>query len=701
MRGVRCDGSACDDVSVGIERERLELEPFSLEGQPGKTRVRRPNGESFPLAPEHEAFLELAARGVSPQQMALHGWSSGRPFSFRSLARFIAFLCEKRLIKNASAYEFAESLRPGFAWRRSLVSEPLMEIEVVRWGPGRRRPILASVFSALVLALAAMGFLYIVYLLGSAYHARLDSRLVPFSRLGTRGHFWSLLGFGFLWISCARSAVGLVKFIAVRLASGETKALRFAVDLCSIRVESTDASLTQRKSGAEAFAAFASMAAPFSAAAFLLPLDLGPEASTAAALFFPVGWLIETSPFTRGPLTDLVRYLYNWKIDLADSRPERPAGTDPESSVAAMHVVCSVIWVIVASSFFGLPFADLVRFAREWMVFPDSYAKISAFVFFGFAALVALSFLDDIANAVSYGANADRVGVRRLWRLRSRRTRDRALADAASFKNRAALESAPVLRQLSPAGREAVIKRSALVSYDKGEAICRQGDAKRELYVLLSGRAAVQVRKSGGRRKTVMVFEPGSVFGEVGFFLGQTRTADVIALEPCVALEIRRQGELGELDPERSGELRDRIRFLQALASSSFLRDLPGEAHDALAALGHPRSFPAGTRIVREGEAGDECYFVVQGTATAIQGRDPVSKLGPGDAFGEIALLRLQPFRTATVVTDVDMLAMELKGARLWELMSAHLSLALEIERLAQHRLARDAAVRSSGAAPA
>ena len=306
--------------------------------------------------------------------------------------------------------------------------------------------------------------------------------------------------------------------------------------------------------------------------------------------------------------------------------------------------------------------------------------------------MAAASFIDDVFNAASYGADSDRLGVRKLWRMRSRRARDRALAVVADFKSRAALESAPLLRQLPAQARQQLLKRSSLVAFDRGEMICRQGENKRELYVLLSGRAAVRKRKSGGRRQTVMIFEAGSIFGETGFFLARPRMADVSALEPCVALEVRHDDGVAELDPQRSVEIRDRIWFLQALASSSFLRDLPGEAHDALGALGTSRSFAAGTAIVREGESGDECYFIVQGEASAHQGGAVISKMGAGDAFGEIALLRLQPTRSATVMADTDVLAMELKGARLWELMSSNLLLAIEIERLGLRRLQRDRA---------
>ncbi len=62
-----------------------------------------------------------------------------------------------------------------------------------------------------------------------------------------------------------------------------------------------------------------------------------------------------------------------------------------------------------------------------------------------------------------------------------------------------------------------------------------------------------------------------------------------------------------------------------------------------------PASTDAGEVIVRQGDVGDEMYFISRGTVEVVDGAGKVVKtLGEGDFFGELALLSSQP-RSATI----------------------------------------------------
>jgi CRP/FNR family transcriptional regulator, cyclic AMP receptor protein len=56
-----------------------------------------------------------------------------------------------------------------------------------------------------------------------------------------------------------------------------------------------------------------------------------------------------------------------------------------------------------------------------------------------------------------------------------------------------------------------------------------------------------------------------------------------------------------------------------------------------------------GKELTKQGSAGREFFVLVEGTADVKKGSRRVNRLGPGDFFGEISLIRHSP-RTATVV---------------------------------------------------
>ncbi|MCX6396340.1 MAG: cyclic nucleotide-binding domain-containing protein [Propionibacteriales bacterium] len=69
----------------------------------------------------------------------------------------------------------------------------------------------------------------------------------------------------------------------------------------------------------------------------------------------------------------------------------------------------------------------------------------------------------------------------------------------------------------------------------------------------------------------------------------------------------------------------------------------------------------AGRRLATEHADGQEFVVIIDGTATVTQGDEVINHLGPGDFFGEIALVTGQP-RTASVTADSDVHALVIEG---------------------------------------
>jgi CRP/FNR family transcriptional regulator, cyclic AMP receptor protein len=62
----------------------------------------------------------------------------------------------------------------------------------------------------------------------------------------------------------------------------------------------------------------------------------------------------------------------------------------------------------------------------------------------------------------------------------------------------------------------------------------------------------------------------------------------------------------------------------------------------------------AGRVLVEQGKSGRECFVIIEGTATVRRNGRKVATFGPGDHFGELALLDGGP-RTATVTADTPL----------------------------------------------
>lgn len=75
---------------------------------------------------------------------------------------------------------------------------------------------------------------------------------------------------------------------------------------------------------------------------------------------------------------------------------------------------------------------------------------------------------------------------------------------------------------------------------------------------------------------------------------------------------------------------------------------------EALASSMRERRFAAGDQVVTEGDQALAFFVIADGTATVDVGGQEKRTLGPGDSFGEIALLDEGP-RTATITAETEL----------------------------------------------
>ncbi len=130
---------------------------------------------------------------------------------------------------------------------------------------------------------------------------------------------------------------------------------------------------------------------------------------------------------------------------------------------------------------------------------------------------------------------------------------------------------------------------------------------------------------------------------------------------------------------------------------------LSGEQRSALASKLQRRTVAAGTVILREGEPGEHLFVIVSGGVRVASDDLPdavfLGRLGPGEFFGETALLRSR-VRTAAVIAESDTELLVLSRGDFDELSQAHPDLRYEAERVLRLREAEDGASGQAHDAP-
>jgi MFS family permease len=142
----------------------------------------------------------------------------------------------------------------------------------------------------------------------------------------------------------------------------------------------------------------------------------------------------------------------------------------------------------------------------------------------------------------------------------------------------------------------------------------------------------------------------GAVVASVLVEVYGVRAALVLVGLLCPAAAVASWWRLRRLD--RSMDVRD--HEIALLRRVSMLSVLPLPAIERLARGLEPVAVPAGRTLFHQGDVGDRYFVIESGEAEVIGDGRVVARLGPGEGFGEIALLR-RTRRTATVRAGTEL----------------------------------------------
>jgi cAMP-dependent protein kinase regulator len=168
-------------------------------------------------------------------------------------------------------------------------------------------------------------------------------------------------------------------------------------------------------------------------------------------------------------------------------------------------------------------------------------------------------------------------------------------------------------------------------SVSKGEVVIKEGEKGNEFYIVESG--TYTVTKSGETNAL-----PATSFGELALLFNAPRAATITAASDGILWQIDRNtfrhgvGAASAKRRQETARVLSKVPLLDSLTTSQL---------EHLADAVRPQAFDKGSEVFRKGTKGDIFYLITEGTFefSEIDGLDGVVTKGPGEFFGEMALL--------------------------------------------------------------
>jgi putative peptide zinc metalloprotease protein len=211
------------------------------------------------------------------------------------------------------------------------------------------------------------------------------------------------------------------------------------------------------------------------------------------------------------------------------------------------------------------------------------------------------------------------------------------------------LAAMPLLADIPMEALNELAGRVTLRRVPAGEAVVNQGDTANEFFLIRDGRVNIVDETPDGEDDVLRSMGRGEPFGELALLQSTPRSATARA-EIDSELFVVDKGSFDRLlaDHVRVPDLAPSVSALAEVWSLPPFRKLDAADAQRVAAAGDWVALPSDTDVVVEGDPGDAFYVVAAGRLTVTENGRLLRDLGPGDHFGEIALLLDVP-RTATV----------------------------------------------------
>jgi cAMP-dependent protein kinase regulator len=206
--------------------------------------------------------------------------------------------------------------------------------------------------------------------------------------------------------------------------------------------------------------------------------------------------------------------------------------------------------------------------------------------------------------------------------------------------------------------RRVLVAAMSKREYARGDVVLRAGAPPSDFFIIERGDFVVQSPGESTR------LSRGQYFGEQALISGAPQNRSVVCdSDSALCWAIDQRTYLALL---RQHHWEKRQKFVEVLSRVPVLRPLQPAQIALVADALRSVDAPEGKVIVRQGDMADEFYIVLEGECVVKKAGDGggevvVRRLGPGDYFGELALLRNEP-RAATIVASKECKLVELAG---------------------------------------
>ena len=256
------------------------------------------------------------------------------------------------------------------------------------------------------------------------------------------------------------------------------------------------------------------------------------------------------------------------------------------------------------------------------------------------------------------------------------------------------LKSIPLFSHLSEAAIARLGQALLPEQLDAGDVLFHQGDHGTDMFIVTEGAVKVVLADEHGREILLNECGPGEVIGELALLSQEPRAATIIATRPTRLLKLTRDVFLQFLETVTgvdSNSVEDSHRYLrqqyriQLLKRIDWLSTLSLTDLAAIAGQLRVENFARDDTLFQRGDPGDAFYIIVRGWVNAFVTSDEgsmivLNQFGPGDSFGEMALLDNKP-RSAGIMALAPLEVLTLNRAEFLAVLREHPSVALETLR--------------------